>query len=225
MGTSKRVRTANQASEDEIASVAQIYNKAVTLRDKSYSVHILHASSLSPGEKANIWQLWEANMRALVEPSSFGWEPKGKKKELFQRHARFILVFQGDQNSSDREDTAPPIAFCMFTFERDLGHDQIYCYELQVSQTFRGSGLGRFFIEKLVAIGRHWGMSKIVLTVLKSNMGARYFYNATGFDIDPSSPEYGRSGEVEDVDDNAPGDHEPTEGETFDYEILSKPLN
>ncbi|KAI0652230.1 acyl-CoA N-acyltransferase [Trametes meyenii] len=217
-GTSRRVRVANQASADEIASAAQIPDEAVTLKDKTYSTIILHASSLSSGDKDNIWRLWEANMRALVEPSSFGWNPEEKKEELFQHNARFILVFQ-----NDREKASSPIAFCMFAFERDLGNDQMYCYEVQVSQAFRGSGLGRFFVERLVAIGRHWRMSKIVLTVLKSNTGARHFYDAIGFDVDPSSPEYGWSEGSEDIDVSGEHDHEGDR--TFDYEILSKPLN
>ena len=42
-----------------------------------------------------------------------------------------------------------------------------YSYELQVAHPFRRHGIGRFLVEKLVAIGKHWRMEKIMLTVLK----------------------------------------------------------
>ena len=44
----------------------------------------------------------------------------------------------------------------------------VYSYELQVSKPFRSSGLGRFILDKLLMIGKHWGMAKVMLTVLKS---------------------------------------------------------
>ena len=33
---------------------------------------------------------------------------------------------------------------------------------------FRGCGLGRFFVETLTRVGKHWQMEKLLLTVLKS---------------------------------------------------------
>lgn len=69
-------------------------------------------------------------------------------------------------------------------------------YELQVSGLFRSSGIGHLFVEKLTAIGKRWGMAKIMLTALKSmssyfirtpplftelgNVAAGRFYSKTG---------------------------------------------
>ena len=40
-------------------------------------------------------------------------------------------------------------------------------YELQVHVRYRGLGIGRFLVDKLTIIGKHWHMEKILLTVLK----------------------------------------------------------
>ncbi|KAI0375363.1 acyl-CoA N-acyltransferase [Pilatotrama ljubarskyi] len=176
------------------------------------SLRVVLAPSLSESERESIWNLWEANMRALVEPSSFGWNPKVKKKELFHRNARFILV----SDPENGEDQAPIAAFSTFRFEREQREDVLYCYELQVSEPFRRCGLGQSLVDKLSSIGKHWGMVKILLTVLKSNVAARRFYSRNGFKVDPTSPEY-NSASGED-------DEGHVEEDTYDYEILSKTL-
>ncbi|KAI0639762.1 acyl-CoA N-acyltransferase [Trametes polyzona] len=218
MAISKRVRIAIEAPAKDLAAAGTIPDTH-TFRDKKFVIRVSYAPSLSHGERQAVWDLWETNMRAMVEPSSFGWNPNEKRKELFHRHARFILVY----GSSDAQEPTVPTslaAFSMFRFEQDEGEDVIYCYELQVSQPYRSSGLGRFLVEKLTAIGKHWKMSKLMLTVLKSNTAARRFYQETGFEVDPSSPEYEPTSE-----DDVWVDEDGSDTETYDYEILSKALN
>ncbi|KAI9060158.1 acyl-CoA N-acyltransferase [Trametes sanguinea] len=214
MVTSKVVRLANLASPDDIVAAGDI-PATITLKDKIYTVRVVHAQSLSAKEQKLIWSLYEANMRAMTEPSSFGWNPSKKKKELFHRNARYILAYAG-QHVPPYEDTLAPAAFSMFRFERDQGEDLLYCYELQVAEASRSSGLGRFLVDKLTAIGKAYGMEKVTLTVLKSNKAARRFYEQTGFVLDPSSPDYESS---EEQQASSPGDDE-----LCDYEILSKAL-
>ncbi|KAI0361223.1 acyl-CoA N-acyltransferase [Trametes cingulata] len=211
MTASKAVRIANKASAEEIAAAACIpANK--TFKDKSLSLRVCAAPSLSESERERIWELWEENMRALVEPSSFGWNPETKKEELFHRDARYILVSDpaGFQERG-------PIAFSSFRFEEEEGEDVLYCYELQVAGDFRNLGLGHFLMEKLGRIGKHWHMAKVMLTVLKSNVAARRFYSRNGFEVDPTSPEYQSPSDQED-------EAESWEDDTYDYEILSKTL-
>ncbi|KAL7285177.1 hypothetical protein PYCCODRAFT_1466974 [Trametes coccinea BRFM310] len=158
-------------------------------------------------------------MRALTEASSFGWNPSKKKKELFHRSARYILVYAGQLGPQD-EDTPAPAAFSTFRFERDQGEDLLYCYELQVAEAFRSGGLGRFLVDKLTAIGKTYHMEKVMLTVLKNNETARRFYERTGFTLDPSSPDYASSSEEADPSRIGVDEYE----ERCDYEILSKVL-
>lgn len=42
-------------------------------------------------------------------------------------------------------------------------------YELQVRDGYRRLGIGRFLVDKLTIIGKHWHMEKILLTVLKGS--------------------------------------------------------
>ncbi|KAI0830671.1 acyl-CoA N-acyltransferase [Trametes gibbosa] len=216
MVTSKLVRIANQATAEDIAAAAEI-SATQTFREKTLGIRVAAGPNLSEDEQGDVWSLWETNTRALVEPSSLGYHPKEKRKELFHRFARFILVF--DHDVQENREEAALVAFSKFRFERDQGEDLLYCYELQVSETYRNAGLGRFFVEKLTAIGKHWHMSKIMLTVLKSNVAARQFYSKTGFIVDPISPDYESTSE-----DDTPEDDEP-EHEAADYEILSKALD
>ena len=60
-----------------------------------------------------------------VEPSSFGWHPSKKKKEMFHRNARYILVFSGALHEENGQ-SALPIAYSMFRFDREAGEDIIY---------------------------------------------------------------------------------------------------
>ncbi|KAH9898042.1 acyl-CoA N-acyltransferase [Cubamyces lactineus] len=180
MRISKAVKRANKASAVDIAAAAAIPS-TLSVKDQTFHVRVKVSSALIDSEKVHIWNLYEVNMRALVEPSSFGWDPPEKREELFHNDARFILVYLDDPGSPDGKSPPPLIAFSMFRFEQEEGDDVLYCYELQVSAPFRGSGLGRFIVEKLITIGKHWGMDKVMLTVLKSNTAARRFYARNGY--------------------------------------------
>lgn len=109
-------------------------------------------------------------------------------------------------------------------------------YELHISKGAQHRGLGRLLTQKLVQIGRKWGMHKVMLTVLKANANAMSFYRSVGyiesasrrfemmeirfyrFTTDCTSPEYQPENEDGWVDD------EEAESEIYDYEILSKEI-
>ncbi|KAI0330544.1 acyl-CoA N-acyltransferase [Cubamyces sp. BRFM 1775] len=220
MRSSKAVKRANKASADDLAATVAIPN-TFNAKNQTFYVRVKLSSSLTDNEKSHIWDLYEANMRALVEPSSFGWNPSEKREELFHRDARFIMVYLDDPDSQDSKNSHPaPVAFSMFRFELEEGDDVLYCYELQVSELFRNSGLGRFIVDKLLMIGKYWGMDRVILTVLKSNTAARRFYAKQGFEIDPTSPEYESFAE----DEETAGADDAAEQEDYDYEILSRAL-
>jgi len=88
------------------------------------------------------------------QTASVGWHPTQKRKELYHRESRFLLV---------GNDTL--VAFSMFRFEREDDVDLIYCYELQVAPEAQRQGLGRKIVDALVRIGKAYNMEKIVLTV------------------------------------------------------------
>ncbi|KAK7058905.1 hypothetical protein VNI00_001529 [Paramarasmius palmivorus] len=107
------------------------------------------------------------------------------------------------------EDDPSVIAgYAMFRFEYEDGFDLLYCYELQIQETYQKRGLGRFLMELLIAVGEKWRMHKVMLTVIKANKSAVKFYERTGFNVDPTSPSFGV----------------PPEEDEEDYEILSQSI-
>ena len=56
------------------------------------------------------------------------------------------------------------------TIYGQLHSHRLFSYELQVAEGFRHRGLGRFLVDKLVTIGTHWHMEKILLTVLNGKL-------------------------------------------------------
>jgi len=149
--------------------------------------------------------------------SSFGWNPGEKRKELFHVLSRFLLIYPGEPEHAAGDLNSPretrPLGYSMFRFEREDRQNVVYCYELQVSRTARRLGLGRSIMSLLETIGSSTGMKKIMLTTFKDNAQALTFYDSTGFEEDPSSPDFN-----DDEDDDP--DH--TEDSEYDYRILSK---
>ncbi|KAI0721278.1 hypothetical protein C8T65DRAFT_800390 [Cerioporus squamosus] len=224
----RALKKANKASEQELAQVAQIGPGRITLKDTEFTARVAASPSLTTSDRNDIWSIYDTNMRALMEPSSLGWNPAEKKEELFHADSRFILIYSARNESA--QDTL--VAYTMFRFEPGYEDDaSVYCYELQVVHGFRGLGLARFLVDKLEIVGRHWHTEKILLTVLKGlwfllfqvelahkhaeNTAARKAYDRLGFQLDPNSPDY------RDSDDDEVSGHEQEE---VDYEILSRAL-
>ncbi|OCH95791.1 hypothetical protein OBBRIDRAFT_787999 [Obba rivulosa] len=178
-------------------------------------VSILTSTELLLGQQEAVFTLWEKNMHSLYVDSSFGWDPPSKKRELFHPLSRFIVLHQIDDSASVGSLQKDLIAFAMFRFEREDGQNELYCYELQVHEKTRRMGLGRYLMQQLASIGRNWHMEKIVLTCLKANVNARSFYVASGFELDPTSPEYVSADEDGETSQN---------NVVADYEILSRLL-
>ena len=55
------------------------YNK----NDLSSSIKFKHAGELSDEEKTAIWGLFEANMKDVYQADNQKWNPKEKRRELF----------------------------------------------------------------------------------------------------------------------------------------------
>ncbi|CAA7266508.1 unnamed protein product [Cyclocybe aegerita] len=201
MPSSKAVKFANKASSTRLANVI---SSTYDLPALPCTVVVCHSNELKKSECSAIWDIFEVNMRELYTPSSFGWNPESKRKELFHSLSRFLLVYKtGDSNI---------LAFVMFRFETDYDEDIIYCYDIHVSSAAQGLGLGKKLLGELVKLCGEYQMERIFLTVLKANQRAAKLYKSIGFTLDPTSPGYvEEGGSMEDVED-------------MDYEILSKPI-
>lgn len=61
-------------------------------------------------------------------------------------------------------------------------------YELQIEKEYQRKGLGRFFINALERMAKHYNMEKLILTVLSNNEDGIKFFNSMGFITDDTSP-------------------------------------
>ncbi|KAH9837104.1 acyl-CoA N-acyltransferase [Rhodofomes roseus] len=210
-----KVQKANKVSSSELK--ASLDSATLAEQHKKLSFEVFAASEFSPEDRNEIWSILENNMKDAYARSSFGWKPVEKQAELFHELSRFIVV----RNTPEVSSTSVPatiVAYSMFRFEVEERKDVVYCYEVQVHQQSRRSGLGGCLMKQLVSIGKRWKMQMIMLTVFKSNVAARSLYNALGFEVDPTSPEYPDSGEEG-------SESSDEEREEYDYEILSLPID
>ncbi|KAL0580386.1 tRNA(Ser) Um(44) 2'-O-methyltransferase [Marasmius crinis-equi] len=190
---SKAVRLANKVSGSDLEAVL---NDIVA---EGFKLHVFHSKDLPKSTQEGIWQALEENMKELYANSSTGWHPDDKRAELFHSLSRFIVAHP--ENESDTL-----AAYTMFRFEYEQGSDILYCYELQVLESYQRKSLGRLLMKALECIAQKWKMDQIMLTVFKANNRACQFYKAIGFTLDPTSPT------EEDVEEFG----------IVDYEILSK---
>ncbi|KAJ5142856.1 uncharacterized protein N7515_001643 [Penicillium bovifimosum] len=80
------------------------------------------------------------------------------------------------------------LGFLSFMVTYEDGKEVVYCYEIHLSPTARGRGVGRVLMERMEGIGRAVGLEKAMLTVFKSNEVARRFYERLGYEVDEFSP-------------------------------------
>ncbi|PBK77254.1 hypothetical protein ARMSODRAFT_270077 [Armillaria solidipes] len=137
-----------------------------------HSFEVLTSSELSKQLREDIFAMLETNIRDFYAQSSFGWDPTDKRKEMFDSLSRFVVA--------RRPDTQALSGYTIFRFEHENDSDMLYCYELQVSNASRRSGLGRKLMDLLGSIGESWRMRKIMLTVFEANDVALAFYFALG---------------------------------------------
>lgn len=104
-----------------------------------------------------------------------------KIKNLINLYCRYILV----RHSSNRL----LAAFIHFRFDVEDSIEVLYLYEIQLEESVRGKGLGRYLMSLMETIAFHYNMKRIVLTVLKSEEKVVNFYFSLQFEIEPYSPE------------------------------------
>lgn len=60
---------------------------------------------------------------------------------------------------------------------------------MQVTEEYQRKGLGRFMMNVLEKIGRHYQMEKLILTCLVNNEPSLIFFKSLGFGVDDTSPD------------------------------------
>ncbi|XP_014287759.1 N-alpha-acetyltransferase 40 [Halyomorpha halys] len=148
---------------------------------------------LDTGTVDGLFNLLKKNMEQLYRNCDWGWDDKKKLSQMTEPAAWYLIA---------RDEAKTPVAFSHFRFDMDYGVDVLYLYELQLEESVRRKGLGKFMSETIELIAFKNNMKKVVLTCFKHNPEAIEFYKSMNFKVDCTSPE---------------------DEESFCYYILSKP--
>nr|CAG4646752.1 EOG090X0MNC [Macrothrix elegans] len=173
------------------------YLKAFHSFDRNGLKAILKCSPVSYLDKEVVewmFDLIKRNMKDLYEKSAWGWDEKQKFIEMTESSAWYLIAFTPDLK---------PLGFSHFRFDMDYGYPVLYCYELQLEDTCRRKGLGKFMLQILELMAFRSNLVKVVLTVFMHNPEALQFFKALGYKTDETNPEN-------------------TCGTQYDYVILSK---
>eukprot|EP00995_Heteronema_vittatum_P000890 NODE_1122_length_1063_cov_218.447732_g773_i0.p1 GENE.NODE_1122_length_1063_cov_218.447732_g773_i0~~NODE_1122_length_1063_cov_218.447732_g773_i0.p1 ORF type:complete len:265 (+),score=125.94 NODE_1122_length_1063_cov_218.447732_g773_i0:59-796(+) len=162
------------------------------------SLRYFHADDLPKELQDWAFNMVKTNMYTFYQncPEIGGWNDRGKREEMFDSTARFIIAFDGDV----------PLGYVDFRFDMDFGRRVIYCYEMHIEPAGQRKGLGRHIMTTLELLGRKLQLEALVLTVFLDNLsGIEFYKRKLKYTIDESSP-------INDLEDHT------------GFEILSKPL-
>ena len=143
------------------------------------------------------FDLTRRNMRSMYENCPWGWSNAEKRRELNHPDARYVLHVDEDASpprGSGTDARAPYLGFAHYRHETEeariggRGEAVTYVYELQCEPRRRGAGVGGSVMDAVEAAATARGSERCVLTVLKSNAGARRFYERRGYVVDGESP-------------------------------------
>lgn len=127
------------------------------------------------------FKLVERNLRQFYETSGWGWNGDEKLKEMDDESA-YYLILQKESGDKDW------IGFSHFRFDMDNNLPVLYCYELQVEQTYQGKGFGSIMVDMLFKIAQLTKMQKIVVTVFNHNPLSLKFFRKNNFRKDVTCP-------------------------------------
>ncbi len=171
-----------------------------TPQRKELSIHFTHSRNISEARWKDCLLLFENNMGDMYRSSSWGLDMQAKSEEMKHEKARYLLAIDNDEKLA---------GFVHFRFEYDDDESPscavLYVFEIQVEALYRRCGLGKRLMGIAERIGREQSMTKVVLTVFKTNQQAMAFYTKKlQYEVDELSPS--------------------KFGENADYEILSLKL-
>ncbi len=128
--------------------------------------------------------LFEKNMGEMYKNSSWGLDMQSKEAELTNKKARYLFAIDNDEKLA---------GFVHFRFEYDDDECPscavLYIFEIQIESEYRRCGLGKQLMRICENIARGQSMTKVVLTVFKTNNQAMNFYTKKlAYEIDELSP-------------------------------------
>lgn len=170
--TEEAVKNAN-AIEDVFTKLKPF--KKCTRKASDLDVELEYHNSYDKMDAATakwMFGLLRNNMKEYYDTcDGFKWTDKSKQAELEHKDARLIVA--RDMTS----DAKTPVGFVHLRFEDEDLEPVLYVYEIQIEESVRRKGLGKFLMQLMEMIAWTNNMHKIMLTVIKSNKSAYNFYH------------------------------------------------
>lgn len=148
----------------------------------TYTISLETSSTIAPADFESCFRLIESTSASAYAASSIGWSPVKKRKEMRLPDLRYLLVRAVDGRVGEVE------GFLSFMLTYEDGREVVYCYEIHLSPTLRGCGLGGHLMRIIEGIGMKVGAEKAMLTVFVANQKAVEFYTRLGYEEDEYSP-------------------------------------
>lgn len=155
--------------------------------DRTVRLDFKSSSELPKADLAACFALVETTSRADYEPSSFGWHPKRKRREMLEDEMKYLLVRMpaGEQAGEAVEG----FLSYMVTHDSIPSVPVLYVYEIHLSEKLRKTGLGSHLMHLAERIATSIGLEKVMLTCFLSNEKALEFYRRHGYEKDICSPD------------------------------------
>jgi ribosomal protein S18 acetylase RimI-like enzyme len=145
------------------------------------------ATELEDADLEACFKLIEYTSGDDYKASSIGWKPKKKKEEMKDKDMMYLLLKRRGSASGAL------MGFISFMFTTDDPPHQlrevVYIYEVHLDDSLRGRGLGSRLIRFVEEVSLRCAIFKTMLTVFKSNAGAKGLYEKLGYSKDACSPE------------------------------------
>ena len=143
-----------------------------------FQLSIETPETISDDDLGKCFGLLKENMEEMYKASSWGWNESQKRSELKEPATRYLLI----------HDDSNLVAFLSFQIEVEFEVPIFYLYEIQVSESHRGKGLGQSLLTVFKGLAQTLQIQKLMMTVFTSNTRAIDLYTRLGFTTDPSSP-------------------------------------
>jgi ribosomal protein S18 acetylase RimI-like enzyme len=146
---------------------------------------IRSGAELEPGKLEACFKLVEKTSSQDYKAAKAGWRPKEKKNEMADDKMMYLLV-------KTKANEPAILGFISFMFTKDdppnQGRQVVYIYEVHLDDGLRGCGLGSKLITFVELLALRCGIFKTMLTVFRTNAGAKGLYERLGYSKDESSP-------------------------------------
>lgn len=179
MQTKRVVVDAANAQEDPLAALVAF--KKYERNGLNLTISCEKAPNLDADTTKWAFSLTKSNMEDLYIASGWGWSDKQKKDEMTDDAAWYLIA---------RDDNKLPVALVHFRFDMDFDDEVVYCYEVQLTESVRRKGLGKFLVQILQLLAHKNKMTKLMCTIFKENTSSKkFFMDKLNFTVDETSPE------------------------------------